>query len=361
LDPFSPGLQGFIQLPTKDLPAIRARMIEQLTELEDVDASWHEFYAGRRKAFEALAVTGSEEKAGGAPAVLSAEDARKAAVEALKQGDMRKLEKLADAVMAAGATQKPAAASQGPASTSAATDQQPTVDFRFTYSEDTVTRARRLGMAPRHLESRVEFASLRQYAWNPLFADESGRIDSKEVPLPAGAPEGFRERMEKLMFRALVNSGGARHLPQLVVEDLLIEDFPDPKEGDQPVASELLTALGLSSRRGLPRLAIERALLANGFRVVGEELGLDPRAFRLVCIPPDVHFRLGEAEGWGKQPHWTHFDGYLVTKDGRLRALAGGDVRFGGLYDLLGLGRDYDSDRLVARFAVVRRERMVAW
>jgi hypothetical protein len=71
--------------------------------------------------------------------------------------------------------------------------------------------------------------------------------------------------------------------------------------------------------------------------------------------------RLGEAEGWGRQPFWTHFDGYLVMADGRLRALAGGHVQFGGLYDLRGLSRDYDSDRLFARFAVVRRERMVAW
>ena len=31
------------------------------------------------------------------------------------------------------------------------------------------------------------------------------------------------------------------------------------------------------------------------------------------------------------------------------------------LYDLLGIGRDDDSDRVMARFAVVRRERMVAW
>ena len=45
----------------------------------------------------------------------------------------------------------------------------------------------------------------------------------------------------------------------------------------------------------------------------------------------------------------------------RLRALTGGDARFGGLYELLGVGRDYDSDRLVVRFAVVQRERMVAW
>ena len=47
---------------------------------------------------------------------------------------------------------------------------------------------------------------------------------------------------------------------------------------------------------------------------------------------------LGEAEGWGRQPFWTHFDGYLVMADGRLRALVGGDVRFGGLYDVLGIG-----------------------
>ena len=76
------------------------------------------------------------------------------------------------------------------------------------------------------------------------------------------------------------------------------------------------------------------------------------------------HFRLGEAEGWGRQPCWTHFDGYLIrTVEGRLRlqALVGGDVRYGGLYDLLGVSRDYDSDRLIARFAVVHRERMVAW
>jgi hypothetical protein len=95
--------------------------------------------------------------------------------------------------------------------------------------------------------------------------------------------------------------------------------------------------------------------------VLESELRLDPRIFRLVCIPPDVHLRLGEAESWGRQPLWTHFDGYFVMADGRLRALAGGDVRYGGLYHLLGISRDYDSDRVMARFAVVRRERMVAW
>jgi hypothetical protein len=164
-----------------------------------------------------------------------------------------------------------------------------------------------------------------------------------------------------LMIHPLINSGGARHLPTLVAEDVLIEDFADPGEEEQPPVSELLTRLGLTTRRALPRTAIERALLARGAHVLEHDLRLDPQVFRLVCIPPDVHLRLGEAEGWGRQPLWIHFDGYLIMANGGLRALAGGNAKFGGLYDLLGVGRDYDSDRLVARFAVVRRDRMVAW
>jgi hypothetical protein len=239
--------------------------------------------------------------------------------------------------------------------------ERPPADLLTTYSDATLKGARRLGLTACRLESRVELASLRHYAWNPLVADESGRVGVKGVPLPAGTPEAFRDRLEMLMIHPLVNSGGARHLPKLVAEDVLVEDFPDPQEGESPPASELLVALGLPGRRGLPRTTLEQALLAHGAGVLEKDLGLDPRIFRLVCIPPDVHLRLGEAQGWGRQPCWTHFDGYLVMADGRLRALAGGDVRFGGLHHLLGIGRDYDSDRVLTRFAVVRRERMVAW
>jgi hypothetical protein len=108
----------------------------------------------------------------------------------------------------------------------------------------------------------------------------------------------------------------------------------------------------------------EQRLLDDDARqpsATGESETLQERRRRW-CL--DVYVRLGEAEGWGRQPFWTHFDGYLIrTVNGQLRlqALAGGDVRFGGLYDLLGVGRDYDSDHLLARFAVVQRARMVAW
>jgi hypothetical protein len=360
LDPFSPGLLPFSRLAAKDLPALRARAVEHLASLERADAAWKDFYSARRAALHALALTTSS-----SATTVASVDPREAAQRALKAGDMSGLARLADTLMAAMTSAKSGPASPEATARPAQVPEKVFADLLTAFSDDTLKGARRLGLAARRLESKVELASLRQFAWNPLFAEGSGQIKIAQVPLPAGTPEGFRERLEMLMIHPVVNSGGARHLPTLVAEDVLVEDFPDPKEGDTGPVSELLTMLGFQGRRGLPRLAIEEALLAHGAEILETELGLDPRVFRLVCIPPDVHLRLGlqpgDAERLGQQPFWTHFDGYLVMADGRLRALAGGDVRYGGLYNLLGISRDYDSDRVMARFAVVRRERMVAW
>ena len=354
LDPFSPGLQGFARVAIKDLPRLRNQAMEQLAGLAEADPPWRDFYAQRRDAFRALVVATDEQAA----TTQAAASPRDAAMQALKFGDMKSLAQLAETVLAG--TTSPAGRAPAPGGPTTPTA-KPDADLLVSFSDDTLGRAKRLGLVARRLESRTELAPLRAHAWNPLFSDESGQIGTKHVTLPAGTPEAFRERLEMLMIHPLVNSGGARHLPTLVAEDVLVEDFSDPAEDEQPPRSELLVTLGLPARRGVTRLAIERGLLAHGHRVVGDGLGLDPHAFRLVCIPPDVHLRLGEAQGWGRQPLWTHFDGYLIMADGRLRALAGGNARFGGLYNLLGLSRDYDSDRVFARFAVVRRGRMVAW
>jgi hypothetical protein len=357
LDPFSPGLQQFTRLTVKDLLALRTRTLEHLAALEHEDGSWKSFYRERRSALQAVALTTDEQS----PAAAASMDPREAAQRALKVGDMKGLARLASTLMAAGTTRTGGPTRQEQTDQSTRAPGQPSIDLLTSFSDETVHGARGLGLAARRLESKAELASLRQYAWSPLLADESGMGVVKPVSLPAGTPEGFRERLEMFMIRPLLNSGGARHLPRLVAEDMLVEDFPDPKEGEEPPVSGLLSALGFRRRRGLTRIAIEQALLARGASLLEQQLGLDPQVYRLVCIPPDVHLRLGAAEKWGQQPLWTHFDGYLVTTNGRLRALAGGDVRYGGLYHLLGIGRDYDSDLVMARFAVVRRERMVAW
>jgi hypothetical protein len=333
-------------------------MLELLRTLERADVGWNDFYGARRRAFQAQPQSASELETD--VATSSATEALEAARQALKGGDMKRLAALADvltAVATPGRSSSPHAANVALIRAEAEPGQelQPVA-----YSSETLARARHLGLAPRHVEPRMELASLRRYAWTPL-SDERA---TAEVPLPSGSPEGLQDGLSMFTIHPLVNSGGARYLPSLVAEDVLVEDFPDPAEGQTPAASELVKSLRLPGRRGLPRIAIEQALLMHGARILEKELGLDPRVFRLVCIPPDVYVRLGEAEGWGRQAFWTHFDGYLIrTVAGqvRLQALAGGDVRYGGLYDLMAAGRDYDSERFLARFAVVQRARMIAW
>jgi hypothetical protein len=362
LDPLSPGLQSFTRIPARELPTLRTRAVELLKTLERVDVGWNHFYAARRLAFQARSQTAADMVQPDA-ATSSPADALEAARQALRAGDMKRLAVLADALAAAG-RQGESSSSQaenvGPAGAAGEPGQelQPVA-----HSSETLARARHLGLAPRHLEPRMELAALRRYAWTPL-SDELGTTVAHRLKLPPGSPDDLREGLAIFMIHPLVNSGGARYLPSLLAEDVLVEDFPDPGDGQAPSASELVKSLGLPGRRGLPRIVIEQALLLHGGRIVENDLGLDPHVFRLVCIPPDVYVRLGEAEGWGRQPFWTHFDGYLIrTVEGqvRLQALAGGDVRYGGVYDLLAVGRDYDSDRLLARFAVVQRARMVAW
>jgi predicted fused transcriptional regulator/phosphomethylpyrimidine kinase len=360
LDPFSPGLEPFTRVATRELAALRTRMLEALRTLERADVAWKDLYAARRGAFQARPEMGAEMDT---DPTSSPTDPLESARQALKAGDLTRLAALADALNAAG-TPDPTVVSHAATVRADRVENAPRQVLQpAAYSSETVARARHLGLTPHHLEPRMELASLRRYAWTPA-SDERGLGAAAQVPLPSGSPEGLRDGVAMFAIHPLVNSGGARYLPSLVAEDVLVEDFPDPADGQTPATSELLKNLRLSSRRGLPRIAIEQALLTYGARTLEKELGLDPRVFRLVCIPPDVYVRVGQAEGWGRQPFWTHFDGYLIrTVSGqvRLQALAGGDVRYGGLYELLGVGREYDSDRLLARFAVVQRARMAAW
>ena len=138
---------------------------------------------------------------------------------------------------------------------------------------------------------------------------------------------------------------------------MLIEDFPEDAVPAEP--SELLVALGLTRRNGLSRVEIEMRLCERGSLLLRERLGLDPTKFRLVCIPYDIYARVGQERGWGKQPRWTHVDGYQLLKGGRLRALVAGDVRFGGLFDLCSISQIDEREGVLARFAVIHRERLM--
>jgi hypothetical protein len=193
LDPFCDSLRKFTRVAARDLPALRARIVEQLTTLEQVDVPWKDFYAGRRAAFQTRAPVGSEpvpDSAASRPAGTSAEDVREAATEALKSGDMKRLAQLADLMPTV--TRGVSESVQGATTGTTQTSQGASQDLVTTWSSDTLIHARQLGLAPRHLEPRVDLASLRQYAWSPL-ADESRHSNIKRVDLPSGSPDGLRD------------------------------------------------------------------------------------------------------------------------------------------------------------------------
>lgn len=173
---------------------------------------------------------------------------------------------------------------------------------------------------------------------------------------PPSVGPALKDTLDALMVHPFVSSGGTRYLPWFGSESVLVEGFPEAKTD---VDGALLREMGLPQRQGLPRTALEDALLRHGPRIC-EALGLSAEAHRLVCIPFDLYLRLGPERGWGQRELWTHFDGYQISREIQLLALVGGDVRFGGTDDLCAVGRNYDSEHVTARFAVVRRDRFLA-
>ena len=361
IDPFSPGLRELAGVSAAGgLQAIRDREALRLARLAEADPPQRDFYAARAAALRGLRLAPSDRT--GEASRQSEAQLQQQAQEALEKGNFEELEALAENLM----REAPVATGAGPSRRLV----QNLSDLRYEFSPATVEKARRLGLAavrvaPGAAALKVTpelFADYSLYFWHPTFVEHPGLLDGSpgSVPLPTDTPSALKERIELFVLHPFINSGGARFLPTLVEEDLLVEDFDDPGPGSGAPRSELLAALGFEDRRGLSRVAVEKALDARGSRILGE-VGLDPLRFRLICIPPDLHLRLGLQRGWGQQPLWTHFDGYMLLPDRKLMALAGGDVRFGGIFDMVGIGRDYDSDRVFARFAVVQRRRMSAW
>ena len=352
VDPFSPGLRALAGVPSSALPALRETGLRRLDQLRALDPAWEELYASRERALRRVPVNGGDE----APAAESGTPARlhEQALQALARGDLKTVQEISLKLQNGAGTPQGGPERQVDGRV---------IDLTHVFPDETLQKAGRLGLAPVHMKSsRLGVEDLFRNAWRPRTGgaeDASGGALRLSVTLPADLPEALRDQLEMYLDRPFVNSGGGRYLPQLGDEDLLVEDFDEAPPGAPPANRPLLEALGLDRRSGLSRVRIERALLENGSRAV-EAAGLDPRAFRLTCIPPDAYIRIGVARGWGKQPQWTHMDGFML-QNRKWLALAGGDIRFGGVFDLVGLGRENDIENLTARFAVIQRRRLSAW
>lgn len=356
LDPFSAGVQVGAARSLQELVKLRDRVVAHLSALERDDSVRKAFYTDRRAYFQALGLSSDLP----ARAVMQIDQGRveSEALKALERGDVERLEQLVDGILTP--PQLPRASA-----TNAGTAVAP--ELVLPLSEVTLRGAQRLGLVPERVDPVSELAEYLQCccAWRATLPDRPLTEGARRIEgctcghvCPPALDGVLKENLDLLMVHPFITSAGARYLPRFTAEEVLVEDFP---EGPDPAAgSELQLALGLPRRMAVSRLEVEAALLERGPDLIESELGLEPEAFRLVCVPFDVYARLAPRRGWGQQPLWTHFDGYQVWKEGRLRALVGGNVRFGGPHDLCSIGREDARENVLTRLAIIRRERLLS-
>jgi hypothetical protein len=371
IDPFSSGLASFALAPGETLVSLRQALVAALRELAKADPPLRELYSERQRYFEQKVLPAAETSAERetAPKTGVAE-LQVQAQRAAERGDMATLRRLAEEITAASAAkQRPAR----PAVDAQDVDARSGWEAASTepFPAASLERATKLGLE--HVRTTEPFAGVpalltdfvARHAWQPgapaQDVAQEGAVHLRErlaaLDLPGELKEPMVEMAALFALHPFINSGGVRYFGAGAGEYILVETFPEDAE---PAAKEGVPALlRLDRRRGLARAEIDDALRTRGPAVLQEELGLDPREFRLVCVPFDVYVRVGTERGWGGQPQWTHVDGYAVRRGGQLGALAAGHVRYGGLQDLVIFGRADRRDTVTSRFCVVRRARFL--
>jgi hypothetical protein len=363
LDPLSPGLARFTKRWSSAAQA-HAELTALLNGLAAEDTTTRDLYRARERAVAGIAVPQGAASAGAATPRGS--NASQSALQAIERGDATALQALAESMTGGRAT---AAADGGGAGVRAAILVPEALGEPL--PDGCRARAAALGLEPVDvaIAAAAVAAAISEFVGEYALSASAATFDrardgvarltlaAGEVHVPPAVAALFAESVSLFALHLYVNSAGVRYVPiPAAREALLLETHAEGEES----RTSLLRELGLAQRRGLARNAIESALAKQGPRVLAELLGLDPLAFRLVCIPPDVYMRVGRERGWGAREEWTHLDGYQVMAGGRLRALVGGNARFGGLFDLCSLSADDGRENTLVRFAVVRRERLGA-
>ena len=361
LDPFSRGLARFAKI---DAASVRSETLAALEKLGRDDPEQRDFYASRTRAIAAVAVPVTSTARTETPDQGQSTERR--ALAAVERGDVAELVRLAQTMQ--GSAGKPTGTT---ASGGAPGRIQAPAALSQPYPEACLARAHALGLEQVEFRQQSQDSAARirhfleEHAWgasastHELSRDGVAELRATFRALPAvedTTAEVMAETVSLFALHLYVNSAGIRYLPLLLEREFVL--LETHAEGDD-APSDLPRALGLERRRAVARNDIEQALIHRGGGVV-LSLGLDPRAFRIVCVPPDVYMRIGPTRGWGTRPEWTHFDGYQVQQTGRLLALVGGNARYGGIADLCGIGPADARDNVVMRFAVVRRERLAA-
>ncbi len=348
------ALNGVVAQPDANLVRARDAVLDQLCTLAAQDADWVSFYRSRITYFEHCQLVSGENAGPG----VDIEQIRQQILAAITAGDFARINRLTDSIAPTPITRSARLRAPRPR-------EDQLLALAGMFSDATVKRATTLGLT---METLPRAGALNEY----LSCCCADAATLPEAPItethrpaesctcghtcPPDVRPSLRENLDFLMGHPYISSAGLRYLPWFGMETVLVETFPETVPDARTGA---LTALGLPKRSGCARIIIEDALLTNGPRVC-TELGLDPAEFVVACIPFDAYVRLAPKYSWGHQELWTHFDGYQVTHELGLWAVVGGHASYGGGDNLSSLVRDYDSDRLTARFAILRRQRFLA-
>jgi hypothetical protein len=361
-EPFSPGKHLGARAQADQL-SLRTQVTDALASLAKMDTGSSAFYEKRSSYFSGLVLASTMASQKGPQRDRA--QVEQLAMEAAERGDIAALQRLAKELQ--DWKESGVAATSGSAPVMLSRYECP-VDLSVSFPTQVIERARELGLVDARTAPFAELAKLREVIYTHIDQPVPSNPDMEregvlrgralaELQIPAEFDsEEARDLAGQFIQQIFLNSGGARYLPPLAAETVLLEDFAEDESADAP--SKLLAALGLAKRSGRSRAEIESALMRCGSEILENTLGLDPVEFRLVCIPYDLYTRFGHDRGFGKWSHWTHFDGYQVMAGNRLRALVGGDGRFGGLLDLVSISPSDAREGVYARFAVVRRARM---
>ena len=349
------ALSGMIVQPTSHLGHARDECVDRLRFLIGNDREQAEYYRARLAHFEGLEVVADESLG----TVVNAADLQHRILEAADRGDFDQAERLTAAILDATPESR------------LGRIRAPRPDASLVQAlvaelpEVAVRRARDLGLsavtltADDALNGYLSCGCVERMTFPDAPLTEAHRAADTCTcghACPPAVSDGLREVLDLLMLHPFVTSAGSRYLPWFGPERLLVETFP---ETEPETRTGLLDALGLQSRRSVSRLAIDDAVRSHSGRLC-TDLGLDPAAHAVVPIPFDAYLRLAPQFGWGRQHRWTHFDGYQVTRELHLRGLVGGDATYGGPEDMCSVARDYETERLLARFVIVRRDRFAA-
>ncbi len=347
------ALTGVVPQTSAELASTRDTVLNQLRALTGQDREWNEFYRARVQHFGGLQLV-SGDKPG---SVFNIAESQKQILRAVDAGDFARVKQLADTITDESGNRPARLRVPRPADSRIR-------NLAVTFPDAVVEHANELGLAMETLQlvggmnTYLSCACAERATFPELPLTEAHRAPESCTcghPCPPDVRPVLRDNLDFLMIHPFITSAGTRYLPWFGTETLLVETFP---EAAPETRTGLLRALGLSQRRGLPRIRLEDALLTHGPDICAD-LGVDPLEYVVVCIPFDAYLRLAPRYGWGQQDSWTHLDGYQITRDLQVWALVGGYAGFGGPDDLSSVTRDYDSERLTARFAILRRDRFL--